>query len=407
MEAEADALRADGIVGVRLDVEMKEFGADIAEFIAVGTAVKAEEGAGGGGVDNWRNNKNQPFTSDLSGQDFWTLIRAGYAPLGMVMGTCVYHIAHQKFGSKLGNIGKNVEIEQFTQALYDARELAMSRMQAEAENCTPRVSSRPAQAAQPHLGLAHHRVFRYRHGRAAAAPGPHHRASHHGPDPGRLGLAGRSADRLQQARHPFPQAPDAWPPVTLIAGTSGFQPRPTPLARPNSPSSEPSGRSRSPTAELIRCCAAPNDIGSNPVLIAIVSWARESSSGSPWSSAKIVAPVCRASWTRSSRGTGAVDGDTTNSVSPRRAASSRSIPTRRCAGAPADPPADQRRHQLRNPGQAAFLVQVRSQVPRLLVGRADEESPPGDRVDRRSPCAKARVRSSHPVGARSARSVVT
>src|SRR5579862_1610782 len=58
MEAEADALGADGIVGVRLDVEMKEFGADIAEFIAVGTAVKAEEGAGGGGVTNWRNNKN-------------------------------------------------------------------------------------------------------------------------------------------------------------------------------------------------------------------------------------------------------------------------------------------------------------------------------------------------------------
>jgi uncharacterized protein YbjQ (UPF0145 family) len=133
MEAEADALGADGIVGVRLDVELKEFGADIAEFIAVGTAVKAEEGAGGGGVANWRNNKNQPFTSDLSGQDFWTLIRAGYAPLGMVMGTCVYHIAHQRLGGVLGNIGKNVEIEQFTQALYDARELAMSRMQAEAE----------------------------------------------------------------------------------------------------------------------------------------------------------------------------------------------------------------------------------------------------------------------------------
>ena len=118
MEAEADALGADGIVGVRLDVELKEFGADIAEFIAVGTAVKAEEGAGGGGVTTWRNNKNQPFTSDLTGQDFWTLIRAGYAPLGMVMGTCVYHIAHQRLGGVLGNIGKNVEIEQFTQALY-------------------------------------------------------------------------------------------------------------------------------------------------------------------------------------------------------------------------------------------------------------------------------------------------
>ncbi|HEX4089308.1 MAG TPA: heavy metal-binding domain-containing protein, partial [Trebonia sp.] len=133
MEAEADALGADGIVGVRLDVEMKEFGSDIAEFIAIGTAVKAEPNAGGGGVDNWRNNKRQPFTSDLSGQDFWTLIRAGYAPLGMVMGTCVYHIAHQRMGAMIGNIGRNVEIEQFTQALYDARELAMSRMQAEAE----------------------------------------------------------------------------------------------------------------------------------------------------------------------------------------------------------------------------------------------------------------------------------
>ena len=44
MEAEADALGADGIVGVRLDVEMKEFGADIAEFIAVGTAARDRSG---------------------------------------------------------------------------------------------------------------------------------------------------------------------------------------------------------------------------------------------------------------------------------------------------------------------------------------------------------------------------
>ncbi|HEY3872041.1 MAG TPA: heavy metal-binding domain-containing protein [Actinocrinis sp.] len=132
MEAEADALGADGIVGVRLEVEFKEFGADVAEFIAVGTAVKAD-GADPGPGGKWRNNKNKPFTSDLSGQDFWTLIRAGYAPLDMVMGSCVYHIAHQRFSQVLGNTGRNVEIPQFTQALYDARELAMSRMQAEAE----------------------------------------------------------------------------------------------------------------------------------------------------------------------------------------------------------------------------------------------------------------------------------
>jgi uncharacterized protein YbjQ (UPF0145 family) len=131
MEAEADALGADGIVGVRLAIEFKEFGADLAEFIAIGTAVKGDQPPPNG--TTWRNNQNQPFTSDLSGQDFWTLIQAGYAPLGMTMGTCVYHVAHQKFWQVIGNVGQNVEIPQYTEALYDARELAMSRMQAEAE----------------------------------------------------------------------------------------------------------------------------------------------------------------------------------------------------------------------------------------------------------------------------------
>jgi uncharacterized protein YbjQ (UPF0145 family) len=134
MEAEAAALGADGIVGVRLDIEFKEFGADLAEFIAVGTAVKADEAhARTPDGFSWRNNKGQPFTSDLSGQDFWTLLQAGYAPLGMTMGTCVYHVAHQRLLQKMSNVGANTEIPQFTEALYDARELAMSRMQAEAE----------------------------------------------------------------------------------------------------------------------------------------------------------------------------------------------------------------------------------------------------------------------------------
>src|SRR5258706_15770703 len=56
MEAEAQALGADGVVGVRLDVELKEFGADIAEFIAVGTAVHAEPGTRGVGATKLRYN---------------------------------------------------------------------------------------------------------------------------------------------------------------------------------------------------------------------------------------------------------------------------------------------------------------------------------------------------------------
>jgi uncharacterized protein YbjQ (UPF0145 family) len=49
------------------------------------------------------------------------------------MGTCVYHVAHQGLLQSLKQTGRNVEMQNYTQALYDARELALSRMQAEAE----------------------------------------------------------------------------------------------------------------------------------------------------------------------------------------------------------------------------------------------------------------------------------
>ena len=92
----------------------------------MGTAVKAESGV------SHRNELGKPFTSDLSGQDFWTLMQTGHIPQGLVMGTCVYHIAHRGLGATLGSAGQNVELPNFTQALYEARELAMTRMQDEA-----------------------------------------------------------------------------------------------------------------------------------------------------------------------------------------------------------------------------------------------------------------------------------
>jgi uncharacterized protein YbjQ (UPF0145 family) len=51
----------------------------------------------------------------------------------MVMGSCVYHVAHRGMFQSMRQAGQNVELPNFTQALYDARELAMERMQAEAE----------------------------------------------------------------------------------------------------------------------------------------------------------------------------------------------------------------------------------------------------------------------------------
>jgi uncharacterized protein YbjQ (UPF0145 family) len=127
MEEEAEQLGADGIVGVRLEVSRREWGTDLAEFVAFGTAVRHREG------ELHRAPNGRPFTSDLSGQDFYVLLSAGYRPVGMVMGTCVYHVAHQTLGTWAKRVGRNVEMPNFTQALYDARELAMERMQAEAE----------------------------------------------------------------------------------------------------------------------------------------------------------------------------------------------------------------------------------------------------------------------------------
>ena len=127
MEEEADSLGADGIVGVRLDIGRYEWGEHMAEFIAIGTAIKHREGK------LHRAPNGRPFTSDLNGQDFWTLMRAGHRPVGMVMGSCVYHVAHRGFLQSMKQAGQNVELVNFTQALYDARELAMERMQTEAE----------------------------------------------------------------------------------------------------------------------------------------------------------------------------------------------------------------------------------------------------------------------------------
>jgi uncharacterized protein YbjQ (UPF0145 family) len=127
MEEEADQLGADGVVAVRLEVSRHSWADDLAEFVAIGTAVRHAEG------EFHRAPDGRPFTSDLSGQDFYTLLSAGYRPLGLVMGTCVYHVAHQGLGTWLSRVGRNVEMTNYTQALYDARELAMARMQHEAE----------------------------------------------------------------------------------------------------------------------------------------------------------------------------------------------------------------------------------------------------------------------------------
>src|ERR1700751_5036977 len=86
MRAEADHLAADGIVGVQLRMQMYAWGQHCLEFVATGTAVR-----------------------HLAGQG-----------------------AHQGVMQSLRQAGQNQEMLQFTQGVYEARELALTRMQVEA-----------------------------------------------------------------------------------------------------------------------------------------------------------------------------------------------------------------------------------------------------------------------------------
>ncbi len=128
MEAEADQLGADGIVGVRFDLKRYDWGTDLLECLAIGTAVRTRDRTG-----HIRPLHGRPFSSDLTGQDLWKLMQAGYLPVRLTMGTCVYHVAHQTLRQVFNSSFRNVEMPNFTQATYEARELAMSRMEMEAQ----------------------------------------------------------------------------------------------------------------------------------------------------------------------------------------------------------------------------------------------------------------------------------
>jgi uncharacterized protein YbjQ (UPF0145 family) len=130
MRSEADHLGADGIVGVELRMQMYAWGQGCLEFVSTGTAVRHLTGQGAHRAPDGR-----AFTSDLSAQDFFRLLAAGAVPVAFVLGTCVYHIAHQGVMQSLRQTGQNQEMVQFTQGVYEARELALARMQAEAEQC--------------------------------------------------------------------------------------------------------------------------------------------------------------------------------------------------------------------------------------------------------------------------------
>jgi uncharacterized protein YbjQ (UPF0145 family) len=117
MVTECTELGGHGVVGVRLSIGT--FPAGGLEFKAIGTAIRAP---GVLPVAEWRGKRRQPFTSDLSGQDFAKLIMKGWVPAGLVLGISIgsRHDDWLTVGQTRWGAG-NAEVVGYTELVNDAR----------------------------------------------------------------------------------------------------------------------------------------------------------------------------------------------------------------------------------------------------------------------------------------------
>ncbi len=120
LEGDCRQVGGHGVVGVRADFAVVRHHINA---VMVGTAVAPTGSLGHGG---------RPFVSDLSGRDFALLYNAGWEPLGLAFGASFVHVPRRGAATALQQKGQNVELTNFTEALYAARESAMERMQSSA-----------------------------------------------------------------------------------------------------------------------------------------------------------------------------------------------------------------------------------------------------------------------------------
>lgn len=118
---EAQQVGANAVIGVHVSRSAYDWGNDLIEFNTVGTAVR---------IDGEKSGK-RPALTNLSGQDFWKLYRSGYRPLSVVASSTVYYVVAgwqtQSANSYWGRWA-NQELRDFTQGLYQARNLAMGQL---------------------------------------------------------------------------------------------------------------------------------------------------------------------------------------------------------------------------------------------------------------------------------------
>lgn len=131
MTRQAYELGAEGVVEVRVEVEHDVWrgSRQVAKFVAMGTAIGFDASrarAEHRGAPSLHLASGAPFTSNLTAPDFVTLLRAGYRPVAVAMGACVYGLDPRHLRAYRA---QDAEVEEYTQAFFDARETAMDRLQ--------------------------------------------------------------------------------------------------------------------------------------------------------------------------------------------------------------------------------------------------------------------------------------
>jgi uncharacterized protein YbjQ (UPF0145 family) len=123
LDQEAKLVGADAVVGVKLQRGSYDWGRNMIEFVAIGTAVASERYELG----------EQPVLSNLSGQEFAKLYAGGYWPVGIIAGSAVIYVVtgwQQRLESR--RFAGNQELADYTQGIQHARKVALGRVGSEA-----------------------------------------------------------------------------------------------------------------------------------------------------------------------------------------------------------------------------------------------------------------------------------
>jgi uncharacterized protein YbjQ (UPF0145 family) len=121
MVTEAQAMGADGVVGVRLSQE--HLGQDNREFVALGTAVRGAAGP----------HPARPFVTDLAGADVAKLLHAGWVPVSIAFGISLA-VRHDDYAtqSQAGPWSGNTEVAGYTELVQHVRADARAQFAAHA-----------------------------------------------------------------------------------------------------------------------------------------------------------------------------------------------------------------------------------------------------------------------------------